>query len=145
MIFLKQVLFCNKFNKHYPCFKQKLQTLCFFHSDVNSGEFAERFGMFVNVNRGPVGIIVELFWYFAEERSCSSRPALCQVALCIVNQYSGRSCAVLSEVAPPVRLLLSVSLALVSGGDGSINTPSTLCSLSDAVARNQRSIQGRVD
>lgn len=115
------------------------------HSDVNSGEFSERFGMFMNVNRGPVGIIVELFRYFAEERSCSSRPALCQVALCVLNQYSSRSCAVLSEVAPPVRLRHSVSLALVSGGDGSINTPSTLCSLSDAVARNQRSIEGRVD
>lgn len=29
IVFFKQVLFCNKFDKHYPCFKQKLQTLCF--------------------------------------------------------------------------------------------------------------------
>lgn len=126
-------------------FLTKVANIVFQVSILHSDEFAERFGMFVNVNRGPVSIIVELFRYFAEERSCSSRPALCQVALCVLDQYSGRSCAVLSEVAPPVRLRLSVSLALVSGGDGSINTPSTLCSLSDAVARNQRSIEGRVD
>lgn len=114
-------------------------------SSLRSDRFAERFGMFVNVNRVRSVLLLS---YFSISRkvgggSRCSRPALCQVALRRLNQYSRRSCAVLSEVAPPVRLLLSLSHSSLVETARSIRSLLSVLSYSVVCLTPGRAISGR--